>query len=57
MKKMQDPKTKKMISQMSKIKIQKNALTATHTKAIVLSNQSCAPFIYGYDANMDYDVI
>jgi hypothetical protein len=43
-------------NQMSKIKIQKNALTATHTKAIVLSNQSCAPFIYGYDANLDFDV-
>ena len=32
---------------MSKITVNKNALTGTHTKMIVLANQSCAPFIHG----------
>ncbi len=32
---------------MSKITVNKNALTGTHTKMIVLENQSCAPFIHG----------
>jgi hypothetical protein len=41
---------------MSKIKVRKNALTATHTQAIVLSNESCAPFIYGYDAVTNYEI-
>jgi hypothetical protein len=35
---------------MSQVTIYKNAITATHTKAIVLSNNSCAPFIYGIPA-------
>jgi hypothetical protein len=35
---------------MSKITIHKNALTGTHTKAVVLENESCAPFVYGIDA-------
>ena len=30
---------------MSKITVYKNALTASHTKMIVLENQSCMPFI------------
>jgi hypothetical protein len=41
---------------MAKIKIKKNALTGVHTKAIVLDNHSCAPFIYDYDAVLDYGV-
>jgi hypothetical protein len=39
---------------MSNIKVRKNVLTGIHTKAIVLENHSCAPFIYEYDAIMDY---
>jgi hypothetical protein len=39
---------------MSKISIKKNALTASHTKAVVLSNHSCAPFIHDYFADLDY---
>ena len=38
---------------MSKISVVKNALTGLHTKMIVLSNQCCAPFIKGINAN-DY---
>jgi hypothetical protein len=40
---------------MSQVTIYKNAITATHTKAVVLSNNSCAPFIYGIPAT-DYSV-
>lgn len=40
---------------MSKITINKNALTGFHNKMIVLENQSCAPFIYGLYA-CDYEV-
>ena len=40
---------------MSKISVVKNALTGLHTKMIVLSNQCCAPFIKGINAN-DYVV-
>jgi hypothetical protein len=36
---------------MSKVTIYKNALTATHTKVIVLPNQVCAPFIHGIKAD------
>ena len=36
---------------MSKISVVKNALTGLHTKMIVLSNQCCAPFIKGINAN------
>jgi hypothetical protein len=32
---------------LSKITIHKNALTGTNTKAVVLTNQSCAPFVFG----------
>jgi hypothetical protein len=39
---------------MSKITVQKNALTGVHTKAVVLSNHSCAPFIHDYFADLDY---
>ena len=34
-------------NQMSKLTINKNALTGCHTKMIVLENQSCCPFISG----------
>ena len=34
-------------NKMSKITVNKNALTGCHTKMIVLSNQSCAPYIKG----------
>ncbi|KAK8897847.1 hypothetical protein M9Y10_000075 [Tritrichomonas musculus] len=40
-------------NQMSKLTIQKNALTGLHTKMIVLENNSCAPFVKGITAN-DY---
>ena len=36
-------------------KINKNALTGSHTKMVVLQNQSCAPFIDGFTAK-DYFV-
>ena len=36
---------------MSKVTINKNALTATHTKMITLSNHSCCPFIHNIPAN------
>ncbi len=36
---------------MSKITVNKNALTGTHTKMIVLENNSCAPYINGLTAN------
>jgi hypothetical protein len=39
---------------LSKITVQKNALTGVHTKAVVLSNHSCAPFVYDYIADLDY---
>jgi hypothetical protein len=39
-------------SAMSKVTVIKNALTGVHTKAIVLPNHSCAPFINGYIAEM-----
>ena len=35
---------------MSKITINKNALTGFHNKMIVLSNEACAPFINGLSA-------
>ena len=41
---------------MSKITINKNALTGFHNKMIVLPNQSCLPFIKGLTAK-DYYVI
>lgn len=41
--------------QMSKVFVSKNALTMTHTKMIVLQNQSCAPYIHGLTAQ-DYKV-
>ena len=40
-------------NQMSKLTINKNALTGQHTKMIVLENQTCAPFVTGLTAN-DY---
>ena len=40
---------------MSKITVNKNALTGSHTKMIVLSNQACAPYIDGLTAK-DYFV-
>ena len=36
---------------MSKVTVVKNALTATHTKVVVLPNQACAPFIHGLNAS------
>jgi hypothetical protein len=54
MKNRRSPESGKMSSVMSKITIRKNAITGVHTKAIVLSNHSCAPFVFGYDANEDY---
>ena len=41
---------------MSKVTVVKNALTATHTKVIVLPNQHCAPYIHGLKAD-SYKVI
>ena len=41
---------------MSKVTIHKNALTATHTKVIVLPNQACAPYFFGLTAE-NYKVI
>ena len=38
-------------NKMSKITVNKNALTGCHTKMIVLPNQSCAPFVSGLTAN------
>ncbi|KAA6361194.1 MAG: hypothetical protein EZS28_043279 [Streblomastix strix] len=38
---------------MSKIATQKNGITGIHTKAIVLKDQSCCPYIHGLKAN-DY---
>ena len=40
-------------NKMSKLTINKNALTAQHTKMIVLPNQSCCPFVSGLNAE-DY---
>ena len=40
-------------NQMSKLTIHKNALTAQHTKMIVLPNHSCAPYVSGLNAE-DY---
>ena len=40
---------------MSKLTVNKNALTGCHTKMIVLPNQSCAPFITGFTTK-DYFV-
>ena len=40
-------------STMSKVTVNKNALTGLHTKMIVLENQACAPFITGLTAK-DY---
>ena len=34
-------------NQMSKLTVQKNALTGLHNKMIVLDNQSCCPYILG----------
>ena len=42
---------------MSKIESTKNALTGVHMKMVVLSNQSCAPFIHGLDAVAGYCVV
>ena len=36
---------------MSSVLIEKNALTAVHTKMIVLSNGCCCPYLYGVSAN------
>jgi hypothetical protein len=36
--------------QMSKVFVTKNALTMSHTKMIVLENQSCCPYIHGLTA-------
>ncbi|KAA6385020.1 MAG: hypothetical protein EZS28_019452 [Streblomastix strix] len=33
--------------QMSQLSIKKNRITGTHTKMLVLENQSCCPFIFG----------
>ena len=41
---------------MSKITINKNALTGFHNKMIVLPNEACAPFIKGLRAN-NYEVL
>jgi hypothetical protein len=41
---------------MSKITIRKNCLTGINTKAVVLKNHSCAPFIQGIDA-LNYFVL
>jgi hypothetical protein len=41
---------------MSKIAIRKNALTGVHTKAIVLENHSCAPFIHNLSADTDFRI-
>ena len=38
-------------NQMSKVTIQKNALTGFHNKMIVLEDQTCVPFIKGLTAN------
>ncbi|KAA6367687.1 MAG: hypothetical protein EZS28_036786 [Streblomastix strix] len=38
---------------MSKIETQKNCITGIHTKAIVLRDQSCCPYVYGLKAS-DY---
>ncbi len=38
---------------MSKVTVNKNALTGSHTKMIVLENQACLPFITGLTAK-DY---
>ena len=38
---------------MSKITVNKNSLTGKHVKMVVLSNQSCAPYIDGLSAK-DY---
>ncbi|KAA6369747.1 MAG: hypothetical protein EZS28_034726 [Streblomastix strix] len=35
---------------MSKIETQKNGITGIHTKAIVLRDQSCCPYVYGLKA-------
>ncbi|KAA6361343.1 MAG: hypothetical protein EZS28_043130, partial [Streblomastix strix] len=40
---------------MSQLSIEKNGLTGIHTKAIVLSDQSCCPYIFGLTA-LDYQV-
>ncbi|KAA6401532.1 MAG: hypothetical protein EZS28_002942 [Streblomastix strix] len=37
----------------SKISTQKNGITGVHTKAIVLKDQSCCPYIFGLKAS-DY---
>ncbi|KAA6366404.1 MAG: hypothetical protein EZS28_038069 [Streblomastix strix] len=39
--------------QMSQLAIEKNGITGIHTKAIVLSDQSCCPYIFGLTAT-DY---
>lgn len=41
---------------MSKLTVNKNALTGTHIKMICLSNQACAPYIHGLKAD-DYIVL
>ena len=41
---------------MSKVTVHKNALTATHTKVVVLPNQACAPFIHGLKADSYKDI-
>ncbi|KAA6374147.1 MAG: hypothetical protein EZS28_030325, partial [Streblomastix strix] len=39
--------------QMSQLSIEKNGITGIHTKAIVLENQSCCPYMFGLTAK-DY---
>ncbi|KAA6380192.1 MAG: hypothetical protein EZS28_024280 [Streblomastix strix] len=39
--------------QMSQLSIEKNGITGIHTKAIVLSDQSCCPYLFGLTAS-DY---
>ena len=39
-------------NQICKLFMNKNALTGVHNKAIVLPNQSCAPFVYGLNARL-----
>ncbi|KAA6352989.1 MAG: hypothetical protein EZS28_051484 [Streblomastix strix] len=42
--------------QMSQLSIEKNGIIGIHTKAIVLENQSCCPYIFGLTA-LDYSFI
>ncbi|KAA6355331.1 MAG: hypothetical protein EZS28_049142, partial [Streblomastix strix] len=42
--------------QMSQLSIEKNGITGIHTKAIVLSDQSCCPYMFGLTAK-DYSYV